>query len=121
MRATLWAVLVALCLAAELACVESGQAQTGLFPVGQPYTFAAGFSGTGVAAPANIAAANNFSNNTLTVLPQQKVGMIMPLFRNLMLFPNHNTVTGVSALPPPSAFPGASFFNNLNPFAKVGH
>jgi hypothetical protein len=116
MRATLWAVRVGLCLAAGLACVGLGRAQTGLFPVGQPYTFAAGFSGTGVPAPASISAANNISNNTLTVLPQQKVGMVMPLFRNLMIFPNHNTINGVSALPAPSAFPGAAFFNNLNPF-----
>jgi hypothetical protein len=121
MRTSQWAVLVGLCLVGELVCVESGRAQSMLFPVGQPYTFAAGFSGTGSPAPSTLSATNNISNNTLVVLPQQQVGMVTPLWRNLMIFPNHNTINGVSPLPPPSSFPGASFFNNLNPFAKVGH
>jgi hypothetical protein len=121
MRTSHWAVLVGLCLAAELSGTTSVQAQSMLFPVGQPYTFAGGFSGPTVNAPTNIASSNNVSDSVLKVIPQQSTGMMMPSFRNLMLFPNRNTVNGVSALPAPSAFPGASFFNNLNPFAKVGH
>ncbi len=122
MRTSQWAVLAGLCLAAEVVCVGPGHAQTGLFPVGQPYTFASGFHGPTVNAPVNIASANNVSDSVLKVIPQQSNGMMMPLFRNLMLFPNRNTVNGVSALPPPSAYPGAAFFNNLNPFAKItGH
>jgi hypothetical protein len=92
-----------------------------IFPVGQPYTFASGFNGPTVAAPAGLAGSNNMSNNTLVVLPQQQVGMMTPLWRNLMIFPNLNMNTGTSALPAPSSFPGAAFFNNLNPFASVGH
>lgn len=121
MRTSHWAVLVGLCLAAELVGTSSGRAQSMLFPVGQPYTFASGFSGPTVASPTNIATSNNVSSNVVTVLPQQSTGMMTTLYRNLMLFPNLNMNTGTSPLPAPSSFPGAAFFNNLNPFVSVGH
>ena len=117
MRGTLWAVRIGLCLAVGLLYAESGKAQTGIFPIGRPYNLASGFSGPVVNAPINTGSVN-LSNSVLPILPQQNVGMMMPNFRNLMLMPNHNTVTGVSPLPTPAQMKEGSFFDNLNPFKK---
>jgi hypothetical protein len=112
MRARLWAGLVGLCLAWGLFGVEPGRGQSGagMFPVGRPFTFASGFSGPVQNVPID-------TTNVVAPLPQNNTGMIMPNFRRLMGgFPNRNIVHGESAIPAPKAFPGASFFQNLNPF-----
>jgi hypothetical protein len=112
MRARHWLGLIGLCLALAFVSVEPSQGQTqgsGLFPIGRPFTFASGFSGPVQNVPID-------TTNTIVVVPQQNTGMIMSNFRKLMVPPNTNVIHGVSALPTPASMPGASFFNNLNPF-----
>jgi hypothetical protein len=97
---------------AAAAADEPANGQSPLFPIGRPFTMASGFSGPVQNVPID-------TRSSVIPVPGQSTGFFLPNFRKLMLFPNRNIVPGISPVPAPSAFQGATFSNALNPFKPV--
>jgi hypothetical protein len=110
MRANKLALVAALALL--LPALSSGQST--YLPLGRPYTMAQGFgSNTAATLPFNVP---TDAPVVVAPIPQQQVGPVFPALRKLMIFPNRNTVQGVSPLPPASNYSNSSLLNGFNLF-----